>query len=149
MRTAARAIIIHNDHILLMHRDKFGMTYDTLPGGNKRIHETPLDALNRELSEELQLQLANPRLVYIEHAGHPYGDQYHFLCDYVSGEPKIAAGSEEYLLNKMGKNLHTPVWIPLDKFASRIFRTKALQERLLAGIDNGWPAEPQEFNSVV
>lgn len=130
-----------------MHRDKFGMTYDTLPGGNIRGHETPVDGLNRELAEELQLKLSNPRLVFVEHAGHPYGDQYHFLCDYVSGEPKISPGSEEDVLNKMGKNLHTPVWIPLDKLAARTFRTKELQQRVLECIEKGWPQEPLEFVS--
>ena len=148
MRKAARAIVIKDNKLLVMHREKFGNSYDTLPGGNVRGHETPIDALNRELSEEVQLQLANPRLVFIEHSGHPWGDQYHFLCDYVSGEPRIQEGSEEDILNRMGNNLHQPAWVPLDQLSGREFRTKELQQHILAAVQNGWPANPTEFKST-
>jgi ADP-ribose pyrophosphatase YjhB (NUDIX family) len=147
MRKAARAIVIHGGRLLVMHREKFGSSYDTLPGGNIRINETPVDALNRELAEETQLQLTNPRLVMIEHAGHPYGDQYHFLCDYVSGEPRILPGSEEDLINMMGKNLHMPVWVSLDELADRNFRTREVKEKILQYNAQGWPASPVEFSS--
>lgn len=147
MRTAARAIVIHDNHILLMHREKFGKIYDTLPGGNVRGNESPIDALNREMDEETQLQLANPKLVFIEHAGHPWGDQYHFLCDYVSGEPQLMPGGEEDLINKLGKNLHHPLWISLTEFSGRQFRTSELQSMIIDGLKNGWPEQPIEFNS--
>lgn len=147
MRKAARAIVIHDNHILVMHREKFGNIYDTLPGGNVRGNETPVDALNRELHEETHLQLANPRLVFIEHAGHPWGDQYHFLCDYVSGEPHLMPGGEEDLLNKLGKNLHQPLWIALTEFSELSFRTKELQAKIIECLDKGWPDQPIEFNS--
>ena len=147
MRTAARAIIILNGKLLVMHREKFGKSYDTLPGGNVRGHETPVDALNRELVEEIQLQLSNPRLVFIEHAGHPYGDQYHYLCEYVSGEAHILPGSEEDVLNRMGQNLHQPVWVDLKELPKRTFRTPELKGHILTALKQGWPVAPVEFHS--
>jgi ADP-ribose pyrophosphatase YjhB (NUDIX family) len=45
MRKAVRAIIIKDDKLLVMNRNKFGKVYDTLPGGNVEIGETLEQAL--------------------------------------------------------------------------------------------------------
>ena len=34
MRRASRGIVIKDNNLLVMHRNKFGTEYDTLPGGN-------------------------------------------------------------------------------------------------------------------
>lgn len=52
IRKAVRAIIIKEGQLLIMHRNKFGQEYDTLPGGNIEVGETPEQALYRELEEE-------------------------------------------------------------------------------------------------
>lgn len=148
MRRAVRAIIVHNHKLLVMHRNKFGTVYDTLPGGNIEVGETPEQALYREVEEETMVTFNDPRLVFIEHSDPIYGDQYIFLCRYVSGEPQLHPESEEIHINKLGQNLYEPKWLPLDELATSPFLSDKLQERIIDGLKAGWPAEVEEFTST-
>lgn len=146
MRRAARAIIIRNNsELLVMHRNKFGTEYDTLPGGNVEMGETIEQALFREVSEETQVVFDEPRLTILEHAGVPYGDQYIFLCQYVSGEPQLHPDSEEEHINKLGKNLYKPDWVSIKDLSSRPFMSEKLKIQILDCVENGWPAVPVEL----
>lgn len=145
MRRAVRAIIINNDNILVLHRNKFGEEYDTLPGGNIELHETPEAALKREVFEETSVDFKNPRLVFVEPAGVPYGNQYIYLCDYVSGEPALQPGSEEHLIHELGKNLYIPRWLPLAEMPSSNFLSSRLRDAILDAVEKGFPKEPVEL----
>jgi ADP-ribose pyrophosphatase YjhB (NUDIX family) len=145
MRRAVRAIIINNDQLLVMHRNKFGHEYDTLPGGNIEIGETAEQALYREVSEETQVQFNNPRLVITEHAGDPYGDQYIYLCDYLSGEPQLHANSMELQLNKMGQNLYEPRWVKFSDLPTLPFLSEKLKATLLQFYPHNWPKDTVEI----
>lgn len=148
MRKAVRAIILKDDALLVMHRNKFGHKYDTLPGGNVEVGETELQALSRELAEEVSLEFANPRLVYVEHAGDPYGDQYIFLCDYIAGEPHLHPQAEESLINKMGQNLYEPGWTKISDLSHTPFLSEQLKTEILRSLDTGWPTTPLEFTTL-
>jgi 8-oxo-dGTP diphosphatase len=139
MRRAVRAIVIKDDQLLVMHRNKFGTEYDTLPGGNIEIGETPEQALLRELHEETQVVIQNPRCVILEHAGEPYGDQYIYLCDYVSGEPTLLPGSEEDHINQLGQNLYQPMWVSLSELPSKPFVSEKLKTTILEAVKSEWP----------
>lgn len=145
MRRAVRAIILHDDNLAVMYRNKFGEEYITLPGGNVEVGETLEQALAREIDEELSMKVVNPRLVFIEHAGDMYGDQYIFLCEYQGGKPALRPGSEEDLINKMQQNIHKPGWLPLDKINELPFLSEELKQRILTALNEGWPAVPVEF----
>lgn len=147
MRRACRAIIIRDDKLLVMHRNKFGTEYDTLPGGNVELGETLEQALFREVNEETQVTFDNPRLVIVEHAGDPYGDQYIFLCRYVAGEPKLHPNSEEERINKLGKNLYDPRWISLTELADAPFLSPKLKRQMLDCVTQGWPSVPVELSA--
>lgn len=148
MRRAVRAIIIKENHLLVMRRNKFGTRYDTLPGGNIEVGETPEQALRRELQEETMVVFKDPRLVFIEHSDPMYGDQYIFLCEYVSGEPQLHPDSEEQRINRLGKNTYQPGWLPLDRLAGSPFLSDKLQHKLLEGVSHGWPENVEEFSST-
>lgn len=149
MRQAVRAIILKDNKLLVMHRNKFGEEYDTLPGGNVEIGETPEQALKRELYDESQFHIANLRLVYIEHCEHPYGDQLIFVCDFTGGdEPKLLPGSEEEMIHRMGKNLYEPRWLPVDQLKDRPFVTTELKRHLADALSGNWPETPVEFHST-
>jgi len=148
MRKAVRAIIIRNDEILVMHRNKFGTEYDTLPGGNIEVGEQPEQALYRELMEETGVVFENPRLVLLEHSDVMYGDQYIYLCSYVSGEPKLADDSEEQLINKLGSNLYDPMWIKLSDLPQRPFVSHQLRDNILTCLKDGWPDSVKEFSGT-
>lgn len=146
MRQAVRAIIIKDNKMLVMHRNKFGRVYDTLPGGNIAAGETHEQALRREMQDETSVQFKDPTLVFVHHAGDPYGDQYIYLCTYVSGDPTLSESSEEFIINKMGQNLYQPLWLSLDDLPKKPFVTDKLKEHILQGHRTEWPAKPVEIS---
>lgn len=148
MRKAVRAIIIKNDHLVVMHRNKFGTEYDTLPGGNVELGESLEQALYREVEEETMLKFNNPRLLYVEHSDAIYGDQFIYLCEYISGEPELHPEAEERHINKLGKNLYKPMWLSMKELPNAPFLSDVLKQKLLDGHAHGWPSEVQEFTST-
>ncbi len=148
MKQAVRAIIMHDKKLLVMHRDKFGMKYTVLIGGGIDMGESIEQALYREVREETGVVIQNPRLVFIEEAGPPYGTQYVFLCDYVSGEPQLSEDSGEVILNREGHNLYTPAWLPLSDLPKTAFRSDVLKRELLRGIEHGFPSTPKKLVST-
>lgn len=147
MRRAVRIILIKDNQLLVMHRNKFGKEYDTLPGGNVEVGETNEQALVREVQEETTLTFSSPRLVCVEHAGDPYGDQFIYLAEYVSGEPKLAPGSEEETINKLGHNLYEPGWMPLNKLPPAPFLSEQLKQFILLHNEKGWPETAVEITT--
>lgn len=145
-RTSARAIIIKDDKLLVMYRNKFGTKYVTLPGGKVDMGETPDQAAIREVQEETMIKAENPRLVFVDHAEF-YGQQMVYLCDYISGEPKLGSGTHEEAINKMGKNLYEPGWLALSDLPNVPFLSAELQQAIIAASKNGWPEQVQEFAS--
>lgn len=147
MRRAVRAIIFKDDQMLVMKRNKFGHKYLTLIGGGVDLGEELLQTLYREVKEESGLQVQNPRLVFIEHSDELYGTQYIYLCDYVSGEPKLSEHSIEAKINQDGKNLYETSWMPTAEFKTAPFLSETLKQAILNGLEKGWPAEPLELHS--
>lgn len=151
MRKAVRAIIVKDDKLLVMKRDKFGKQYYTLVGGHIEPGETAEHALLREIHEETGIAANVVRQVYVEHANIPYGDQLVFLCEYVSGEPQLQPTSDEALITQMGQNLYLPMWLPLSDLSKVPFRSAELGARLQQHLVNGKPfaEHVEEFKSVI
>jgi 8-oxo-dGTP diphosphatase len=145
VRRAARAIVIKDGKLLVMHRNKFGTEYETLPGGNIEMGETHEQALVRELDEETTIAVSDPRLVFIEEAGDPYGTQYVFLCTYVSGEPQLKEDSEEAHINKLGQNLYEPKWVDVSELPNLPFLSERLKQAIVDSVAGEFPAEPIEI----
>jgi 8-oxo-dGTP diphosphatase len=141
MKTAVRAIVIHDNQLLVMHRNKFGHQYYTLPGGGVRSGEGNEQALIRELTEETSIQVSGPRLVFTENPGPPYGEQYIYLCDYKSGEPTLHPGSEEAKINALGQNIYTPQWLSLNKLADVPFLSVRLRDAILESVKTTFPEQ--------
>lgn len=129
-----------------MFRNKFGTKYVTLPGGKIEMGESPDQAALREVREETMIEAANPRLVFIDHADF-YGDQLVYLCDYVSGEPELAAATHEAAINKLGKNLYEPGWLALSELPGVPFLSAELQQAIIQATASGWLDQVQEFTS--
>jgi 8-oxo-dGTP diphosphatase len=145
-RVSARAIVIKGDKLLVMFRNKFGKKYVALPGGAIDIGETPEQAALREVREETTIIAENPRPVFIDHASF-YGDQLVFRCDYVSGEPRLGPGTHEEAINKLGKNLYEPGWLPLSQLPDVPFLSSELQQAIIQATTSGWPEQVSEFTS--
>ena len=128
-----------------MHRNKFGTEYDTLPGGGVEAGETLEHAVIREVEEETTIAISDLRLVIVEQAGDPYGTQYIYLANYVSGEPALSPDSEEIKINKLGQNLYDPRWVPLSELPTSPFVSEKLKNALLMALETGFPETPLEI----
>ena len=143
MRKAARAIIIENGNLLVMHRNKYGSQYYTLVGGRINDHETPEQGLVREIREETGLTVTAARLVYIEEHASPYNEQYIYLCDVAPhADVAIQEYSEEGMMNKYDMNTHQPHWVSARAFGNLPFRTPQLQEAIITAFKKGFPKDP-------
>lgn len=148
MKQAVRAIVVNKDKLLVMKRNKFGSEYYTLIGGHVEMGETTDDALLRELHEETQINVKNARLVYIEAAPAPYGNQYVYYCEYVDGEPELHADSDEKKINAIGNNIYEPMWLPISELANVPFRSEKLKNLILKALQEGFPEEVVHFSST-
>lgn len=142
MKQAVRAIVVKDNNLLVMKRNKFGSEYYTLIGGAVEMGEPLEVALHREVEEEATITIESPRLVFMEDAGEPYGEQYVYLCEYAGGEPALHPSSEEAKISAMGKNTYVPMWLPLDQLAKVNFVSGSLKEALLYGFGHGFPDGP-------
>ena len=139
---AARAIIIENNKILVMFRNKQGSQYYTLVGGRANDSENPEDALLREIKEETGLDITHARLVYVEYHQPPYNEQYIYLCEVaLHADVALQDTSEEAYLNNLSVNIHRPQWADVKSFAKLPFRTPQLQAAIVKGLKKGFPKE--------
>ena len=145
-RISVRAIVIKDNQILVINRDKFGEKYTTLPGGLVMLNEQPHQAVIREINEETSIEVANPRMIFIDHAEF-YGDQLVYYCDYIAGEPTLRQDSQEYTISQMGKNLYIPAWMSLAELPNVKFVSPELQRAITDAVTNGWPQAVVEFKS--
>jgi ADP-ribose pyrophosphatase YjhB (NUDIX family) len=143
MSKAARAIIIENNKVLVMYRNKYGSEYFTLVGGRVNDDESIEQGLEREIFEETGLSIIRSQLVYTEEHPAPYNEQYIYLCEVAPhGEISVQDYSEEALLNKLDANIHTPMWVDMNHFGRLAFRTPQLQEAITKAFKQGFPVEP-------
>lgn len=119
-RVSARCVIIRDGKILLQ-LSKKGDFY-RLPGGRVKPEETIVQALSRELREELGIEkIEDPELVFIvesfyrRHSGVVHELGFYFLCDKIDTS------------NIVPKEDHLHIeWVPLEKISHDNLRPAAL-----------------------
>ena len=142
MGKAARAIIIEEDKVLVMYRNKQGSQYYTLVGGRASENETLEQALVREVKEETGFDVTQARLVFVEYHPEPYNEQYIYLCEVAPHyDVAIRDTSEEAQLNRISVNIHQPQWANKKTFEKLAFRTPQLQAAIVEGFKKGFSKE--------
>ncbi|HKK18802.1 MAG TPA: NUDIX domain-containing protein [Opitutales bacterium] len=131
IRTAARALIIHQNKLLTIKmRDKTGVFY-ILPGGGQRHGETLREGLERECLEEIGTQVEVGELLYVrEYIGknHEFRRSHHafhqvenvFRCS-LPNPDGIGPGSEH------DKKQVGVEWIPLAELKDRRFLPEVIK----------------------
>ena len=110
-KTRATAIVIRDGHALLIHR-KNEKEYFVFPGGGVEEGETPECAVIREVMEETSIEVRLVRL--LESKLYDDGSEnISYLCEYISGEPRLADDSPERREMKVGVQYYDPVWIKI------------------------------------
>jgi len=144
MKYAARAIIIKEEQLLVVHRRKYGSEYFTLVGGFVNENESIEQALVREVKEETGLNVTAAQLVFIENHAPPYNKQYIYYCEVAPFETaEIQADSEEGSMNKLAANTHRLMWANISSFDKLAFRTPQLQQAIRYCLKYGFPSEAQ------
>lgn len=142
MAKAVRAIIIEDDKVLVMYRNKYGSEYFTLVGGKAADDETAEYALVREVKEETGMDVTAAQLMFIEDHPEPYNQQYIYLCEVAPhADVAVQGTSEEGQMNRIDINVHTPQWVRIVAFSGLPFRTPKLQAAIIEGFRKGFPAE--------
>jgi len=146
MKTASRAIIIVDNHFLLMKRIVQNNSYYTLVGGEVVGGESPEQALVREVKEETQLDVISARLVFTEQNPDPIASQYIFLCEVAATTTiGIHPTSEEAIRNDLGLDVHDLTWLKQDMFEKVPFRTPRLHTAIIKALKNGFPDQPENL----
>lgn len=146
MARAARAIILQDNKILVMRRNKQSGDYYTLVGGRIKDGESPEEGLVREVKEETGLDVTSARLVFTEDHQAPYNEQLIFLCEIIPREDiAIQEYTEEAELNKYDFNIHEPLWAQVRAFSLLPFRTPQLQTAITEALSRGFPDKPTKL----
>ncbi len=105
-----RAIIIVEDKILVMKRNRQGRDYAVIPGGGLEGSETPEQCCQRELREEFGIEVEPIRLIYrIEQKSTIQG---FFVAKWISGEIH-KTDAEEYTCDTSKYGTFEPAIVPI------------------------------------
>ncbi|GAB3919661.1 DNA mismatch repair protein MutT [Microlunatus endophyticus] len=112
LRARASCIVIRDDRVLLMHRQRDGREYYVLPGGGVEAGESAEQACRRELAEETPLQAGGVRLV--GRADEESGPDDYFLIEDPTGTTRLAGPEAE---RDSPTNSYRLEWIGIDDLA--------------------------------
>ncbi len=90
-REMVAGLIIKDGKLLLVHNKKHGAVRIEPPGGKKHSGESSMEAVVREVEEELGIKCRPEKFFGAYDTSSPEGDfsVRMYLCDIVSGEPRI------------------------------------------------------------
>ncbi|MEZ4734366.1 MAG: NUDIX domain-containing protein [Caldilineaceae bacterium] len=133
----AAALLIQNDRIALIKRERQGLLYYVFPGGQVEEGETLEQATVREVAEELGLVVTvGPLLAVVTR-----GDlkQYYFLAEASGGLFGAGTGPELQDTYPPENGAYTPVWVPLADLPDLPARPSCVADLVVTASRQGWP----------
>jgi 8-oxo-dGTP pyrophosphatase MutT (NUDIX family) len=140
MKARAAVILIQNDKIALIERNRRGTHYFTFPGGKVKAAETPAQAAARETLEEIGLQVnIGSMIAEIWFRGAP---QYYFLAESIGGSFGNGNGAELSSLSDSEKGSYLPLWLEIDELINKPVVPHKLSRYVWKSLREGWPENP-------
>ncbi|MGB8214827.1 MAG: NUDIX domain-containing protein [Anaerolineales bacterium] len=136
MSYRAAIILLQDDKIALIERQRAGQHYFTFPGGHVDPGETPEQAAVRETKEELGLDISIQRmLAEIWWHNQP---QYYYLVKITGGE--FGTGTGEEMHNSLPeRGSYLPVWVPVRNLLDLPVLPHLLAKMVVKAQVAGWP----------
>ncbi len=106
-RTRVRAIILQDEKIISMYREKENRVFYTFPGGGLEGNESEIDCVKREVFEEFGIVVKPIKKVYIYE--NERSIEHFYICEHISGDFGTGEG-EEYDKNQ-ANGLYRPTII--------------------------------------
>ena len=113
-RVRARAIIIHEDKIISMYRERQGRVFYTFPGGGREGNESEEECVKREVFEEFGIIVKPIKKVYIYESQQSIENFY--ISQWIDGEFGSGQG-EEYQENN-NNGVYIPSMIKIEDIPS-------------------------------
>ena len=108
MSYRAAILLLQEDKVALIERQRAGLHYFTFPGGHVEEGETPEQAAVREAAEELGLQVVIKKT--LARMGWQGKWQHYYLVEAVGGTFGTGRG-EEMIMSGPEKGSYLPVWM--------------------------------------
>lgn len=139
----SRAIIVRNNYIALIKRQREGRVYYVIPGGGREPGETPEQTAIRESLEELGLNVSIDRLLAkVVYHGR---EQYYFSARVIGGHFGTGNGPEMIGKYPPERGTYTPVWILLKQVENIDLFPPSIAQLISLAVKTGWPASTVEI----
>lgn len=127
----ATGIIIRDNQILLMKRNRYGVKYFILPGGTVEPKEKMGNTVLREIKEETNLVCTLKKTRPLIYQNHLDGKKdYNFFIDECHGKAELPKNSEEATRNMEG-NTYEPVWVEIKNLKTIDLQPKEIKNKLI------------------
>lgn len=130
VRRSGRAIIIHEERVALLQRDRGGQIYYVFPGGGIEGDETPEEAAVREVCEELGIVILPEKLVAVVQWGEH--TMYFYQAALIGGTLGRGSGPE-FQSYSPERGTYTPVWLDVSSLTSVEVRPQELALGIAGG----------------
>lgn len=127
----ARAIIIKNNQLVVMEREKNGIKFCAFPGGHLESGETPEQCVAREVEEEMGIIVEPIRMLYTYLFQGKW--QAFYLCKWISGSVHVT-NAEEYQSDRQG-GYYNPTTISLSEMQKKNVVPPEIRNQLLKDLD--------------
>jgi 8-oxo-dGTP pyrophosphatase MutT (NUDIX family) len=139
MSYRAAILLLQEDKVALIERQRAGLHYFTFPGGHVEEGETPEQAAVREAAEELGLQVVIKKS--LARMGWQGKWQHYYLVEAVGGTFGTGRG-EEMIMSGPEKGSYLPVWMAIDDLLKQPVLPHEMAELVALHARDGWPAQP-------